>query len=134
MADGRLFTDYRSRCDLNGVAGVQAPSDTHGARQFLVNNAAAIMSKDRATAYGRGSCAPCVTPYDSGTMLPEQDVYSCTAQTCKVERRPGGGLGVGRSYATNAQEASHIASERAEFVRAKEAEQAAACKMCSNGK
>lgn len=133
MADGRLFTDYRSRCDIN-AATENAPVDSFAYRQFLITNADTFMTRDRKRAYARGSCAPCATPYERGTMLPEKDVYKCTPNVCKYTAADENGLGVGREYAFTDEYKNELSTLRDSFVKSKEAEQASSCKLCAGAK
>lgn len=110
MADGRLFTDYRPRCDINywaspptlGKTGRTAPAGgSYANRQFMIANADALLAAERARAYAGALCAPCMAPFDRpGTMLPEKDLEVCDAQTCRrVATSQPDGLGTGRAYA-----------------------------------
>lgn len=141
MADGRLFTDYRPKCDANYAdylhlqglpaareAAQQKPQaqsasmDSYSYRQYLITNADKLMLSERAGTYKRAVCGPCVEPYYSGTMLPEQAKVICNAQTCSVV--PTGnpmGVGIGRDYG----ETQSSASMRNAFLQTKAAEQQA---------
>jgi hypothetical protein len=123
MADGRLFTDYRPRCDVNytmdGVTNGALDMNSYAYRQYLITNAEKMMMNQRAATYKVAVCGPCVQPYNQGTMLEEQTVVRCDAQTCKVSKHNPRGLGLGREYGTSdADEDMHKA-----FLQNKEAEQ-----------
>jgi hypothetical protein len=97
MADGRLYTDYRPRCDIQ--LEHQAPmSGTWEYRQFLIHNADALVAAHRSQAYERAYCGPCKEPYNQGTMAPEADKFVCDKVSCS--RVPGapGGIGTGRDH------------------------------------
>lgn len=98
MADGRLFTDYRPRCDVQLLDKAPAwGSFEH--RQHLIHNADAVMQQHRQSARQRSYCGPCVDPYDAGTVAPEQDRFVCTATTCsRVATGAANGIGTGRDY------------------------------------
>lgn len=130
MADGRLFTDYRPRCDVNN----QQSSDSFAYRQMLISNASDLMAQERAQAYRRGSCAPCAQPWDQGTMLPERDMTSCTARSCTTSRSNDAGIGTGREYASTPEYKASAKAEHDAFVRANEDDQASACKLCAGSK
>jgi hypothetical protein len=123
MADGRLFTDYRPRCDINYVVeGLTAdkPMNSYTYKQYLINNASSIMTSQRGTAYNLAACGPCMSPYNEGTMVPEKYVMKCDGQTCSVQLKDARGVGIGRDYGSTAESMQ----AQAEFLRKKEAEQA----------
>jgi hypothetical protein len=99
MADGRNFTDYRPRC-LSTITQELAgqPMNSYEYRQFLINNAGSLMSKMREDTYNKNSCGPCVEPFQTGTMLPEQSQVQCDANTCRILPGDPAGLGQGRAY------------------------------------
>ena len=127
MADGRLFTDYRPRCDINFVYPPRDQYlDSYSYRQFLIKNTDTILQQHRQAAYDVAACGPCVEPYNVGTMLPEQSVQTCNKSTCKFDVADPAGLGLGRNYGnTNAG-----AAER--FQAAKAAENASLFKEHEN--
>lgn len=108
MADGRLFTDYRPRCDVNfsvvsrggGNDKTQAPADSYAYRQYLIANTDSLLQAERRRAYSGASCSPCAAFDKPGTMLPERVIDVCDTRTCR--RVPGNdpvnGLGLGREY------------------------------------
>ena len=111
MADGRMFTDYRPRCDAN--LQFQAPmSGSHDYRQFLIANGQRIIDEDRAAAAATALCTPCVQPYDQGTMAPEVDRFVCDKVSCaRVASSaaasygaswPSVAIGTGRDYGMTA--------------------------------
>lgn len=122
MADGRLFTDYRPRCDYNYVVdGLTAdtPMDSYAYRQYLINNAGSLMTKQRAQSYSQSLCGPCTKPYNIGTMLPEKYVTTCDGKTCSVKLNDPRGIGIGRSYGQSAEEQAANSA----FLQRKDAEQ-----------
>lgn len=98
MADGRHYTDYRPRCLINYLSPNDQPLNSYEYRQFLINNAEKIMYQNMNNAYKLNACGPCEDPYNVGTMLPEQNMVSCDASTCKMFQNDQNGLGVGRQY------------------------------------
>lgn len=102
MADGRLFTDYRSRCDINYLpassgSGAPIPADSYAYRQYLISHADDLIAAARKNAYSVAACAPCVRP---STMLPEKQTEVCDSRTCVIVPGPDpvNGLGMGRAY------------------------------------
>ena len=105
MADGRLFTDYRPRCDINlQYAAPMAGSFDY--RQYLIGNGSKIIDANRAAAASVAMCAPCVAPYDQGTMAPDADRVVCDKVSCvrvKPEHPSPFGIGTGRQYGATPQ-------------------------------
>lgn len=96
MADGRLFTDYRPRCDANSE--YMAPmSGNYEYRQYLIQNGTKILDKNRAAAAAAAACKPCANP---STMVPEVARFVCDKVSCGVVQVPGAssqyGIGTGR--------------------------------------
>ena len=90
MNDGRLVTDYRSRCEANIPAGSQ-----YATRLFMQRNADAIMSQSRkrqANNTGAG------LSYDPSTEMPADEFVKCdTAQcTMRLSRQTDNGVGLVR--------------------------------------
>jgi len=105
MSDGRMFTDYRPRCianfsipGLNEIEGNYDLPNSYEYRQYLVNNATDLITKNQQAAYKTNSCGPCTNPYNDGTMLPEQRLVKCDSSTCTFYQNDAGGLGLGRVY------------------------------------
>lgn len=100
MSDGRLFTNYNSRCAIMASVVPEAdtghPSgmDSYTMRQYMIHNAEAIINNQRGAASCVAHCGPC-----KDTMLPESQIDSCDPVHC-VRRSTGapGGLGLGRDY------------------------------------
>lgn len=105
MSDGRLFTNYNSRCAIQ--ATVLPPKlnesfatglDSYETRQYMIRNADAIIQSQR----GLASCAARCQPCGKDTMLPEYEMDSCDLLNCKRTRTrtaPGvRGLGLGRDH------------------------------------
>jgi len=116
MADGRNFTDYRPRCMQAEQPGAPTQANSYEYRQFLIKNADSLMKSNRQEAYKANMCGPCTTPYNQGTMLPEQSIMTCNESTCSSKVVQPNGLGVGRSYGAD------VNSQKA-FLAAKESEQ-----------
>jgi hypothetical protein len=104
MADGRNFTDYRTRCSQldqmnhqNG--GVQSNYDM---RMFMQQNADNLMLQNRMASMQANDCAPCYNNNGNGTMLPEQSLVECDEKVCRILPNPldvdQNGLGQGRKY------------------------------------
>ena len=101
MSDGRLFTDYRPRCELNYVGnnGQGKGMDSYSYRQFLLSNTDNILADMRKQIYDSVVCGPCEEPYNIGTMLPEKVLDVCNKRTCSRKTvGSGDGLGMGRYY------------------------------------
>lgn len=111
MSDGRLFTDYRPRCQLNPVfppPNTDAYLDSYKYRQYLIHNADKILNAMRAEAYAAAVCAPCFADYDdAGTMLPHKNIERCDGRTCAVYGNDPNGLGLGRAYGGTGYEGDH---------------------------
>jgi hypothetical protein len=107
MADGRAFTDYRTRCSQNQFLKerAQLPS-SYDFRMFMMRNADALMTEDRSSAYKENKCAPCYDVNSDGTMLPEQDRIACDGRVCQVQSVNEAGLGRGRQYLTQSTDVS----------------------------
>ena len=107
MADGRMFTDYRPRCDRDlQYMGDPLATNSYAYRQFLIHNADGVLAQQRQQAFAGAFCGPCVQPYDRGTMLPEADRFVCNASTCDRVAGAPGGLGSGREYGATPEQAS----------------------------
>ena len=102
MSDGRQFTDYRPRCNVNAdlldnLAKNNLINSSYESRLYLQQNADKIMQDEREKAIQR--LAPCnmCNPAKS-TILPERYVVKCDAVSCtRTEINPNG-LGDGRNY------------------------------------
>ena len=71
MADGRHFTDYRPRCQVEQIVHAANPTfNSFQQRHVLTNNATVLMEQNRSEACAQNCCGPCVAPYQSGTMRP----------------------------------------------------------------
>lgn len=111
MADGRHFTDYRPRCDVNWVFPQDKAMNSFDYRQYLTNNADALIQKNRDWASKLNACGPCKEPFEVGTMLPEQTKMVCDAQGCRVMMNDPAGLGMGRQYDTEGVDAMGLLSQ-----------------------
>lgn len=125
MNDGRLFTDYRPRCDT-ALEHMPADSGSYEFRQYLIRNGQGIVASLRAAAHEVSRCGPCGVPYDVSTMVPEADRVVCDKVACRrvpVAQPAGslGGIGTGRAYGyTRDAEAANAA-----FLKSRQAEQRA---------
>lgn len=102
MADGRAFTDYRPRCNVNAdlledLTKNNMIHSSYESRLYLQRNADKIMQSDRDNAINNLlPCTPCNNT--KSTMLPEKYMVKCDAISCsRVEINPDG-LGDGRMY------------------------------------
>jgi hypothetical protein len=96
MQDGRMFTDYRSRCDVHlDLVGGEGSFEM---RQRAIRDGEQLLARQRSVAFSRARCAPCVAPYDRGTMLPERDAVTCDRRTCRRVALDADGWGTGRLY------------------------------------
>ena len=86
MADGRAFTDYRSKCQkLTNMT-------SYDERMFLMNNAKSIID----TTNSRFVSSKCATQPKPSTMLPEKVKQVCDKNSCKFVMNDENGLGLGR--------------------------------------
>lgn len=86
MADGRAFTDYRSKCQkLTNMT-------SYDERMFLMNNAEAIIG----TTNSRFVSSKCAKEPKPSTMLPEKVKQVCDKNSCKFVINDENGLGLGR--------------------------------------
>ena len=100
-------------------------SGNYDYRQHLISNGAQIIQRDRAAAAAASFCAPCVQPYNTGTMAPETDRFVCDKVSCARVATTGGGqtpfaIGTGREYGQTPDAAISAAA----FLAAQEAAQA----------
>lgn len=133
MQDGRLFTDYRPRCDVNlSAMWKNTPmSGSYDYRQQMIRNGDAILEKWRDEARRVAACGTCKNPFDSGTMLPEQDVFKCDKVQCVRIKNDPAGLGTGRAYGSDVAADAWQRKLLAERKRASdEAGKAANCCDC----
>ena len=88
MSDGRLFTDYRPRCEVHSDRLVPPdqsspafpfPMKSHDRRQLMIQHADELIRRDRLAAMGEASCGSCT---NESTMLPPSTVQMCDAHTC----------------------------------------------------
>jgi hypothetical protein len=100
-----MFTDYRPRCDRNlEYAAPMAGSWDY--RQYLIGNGEKIIDANRAAAAQVALCAPCVQPFDQGTMAPDADRVVCDKVSCtrvKPVNPSPYGIGTGRDYGMTQQ-------------------------------
>ena len=100
MSDGRHFTDYRPVCDVNNT--ILSDNNLEGSfnyRNFLQENGAELMEKNREYACAMNCCGPCdsVEGFES-TMLPEKTKQKTTNTSAKFVKHNQKGLGLGRDY------------------------------------
>lgn len=78
MADGRLFTDYRPRCDI--AMQFAAPmTGSYEYRQWMLRNGARVMDHQRMLAYNGAKCSPCSQP---STMPKDKARFVCDKVAC----------------------------------------------------
>ena len=100
MADGRMFTDYRPRCDI--ALQYAAPmSGSHEYRQWLIRNGGHVMDSHRRNAAAASFCGPCLK--EPGTMAAERDRFVCDKVACTRIDGPAHlmtplAIGTGRQY------------------------------------
>jgi hypothetical protein len=87
MADGRNFTDYKSR-----YFDVSKTMDNHDYRMYMVQNADAMMEHDRKQTVKNTVCTSCET-----TALPERYLVTCDGAKCSSTEVSSDGLGTGRN-------------------------------------
>lgn len=92
MADGRSFTDYRSRCATYPVKA-DALWGEHTARQRMINEAENFMNVTQEHLNLKVGSAKCVD-----TMVPEVYKRVCTYQGCQTVQGHYAGIGTGRIY------------------------------------
>jgi hypothetical protein len=105
MSDGRLFTDYRPRCNinadlLNDLTANNIIQSSYESRLYLQKNANKIMENNLKNAINNlMPCKLCDEKLNEvGTMLPERYVVKCDAVSCRREEINPDGLGDGRNY------------------------------------
>lgn len=119
MSDGRLFTDYRPRCDIQ--LEFQSPmSGSYEYRQWLITNGRDIQKFHRSIAEDRAAyCEPCKSPLPIGTMVPESDHVVCDKLGCSRVKDPSINSsmltsGTGRAYGSLPET---IAMDRSSLTR-----------------
>lgn len=104
MSDGRLFTDYRTKCMVSNDLTNQLKDNTitvssYESRLYLQRNAEKLMAQYAQDAANNLMCGPCTRPFtDPGTMLPEKYVIKCDKVSCSRSETNPIGLGDGRQY------------------------------------
>ena len=105
MSDGRAFTDYRPKCNINAdlfeeLAKNKVIQSSYESRFYLQNNSEKIIQEEYEKALKNlAPCAPCTRdPKDSGTMHPERYIVRCDSISCSRTEINPNGLGDGRSY------------------------------------
>lgn len=89
MNDGRLVTDYRSRCETNMPTGTQ-----FAARRFLQKNADQIIDESR----NRQMRSTGVTGYlYDKSQPPFEKVQSCSVESCDIKGVNSFGYGIQRN-------------------------------------
>ena len=119
MSDSRLFTNWRSRSSTQyyNMLANNMP-DAYAYRQYMTQNAEELIKRNAADAYMRAACGPCDTNYDKGHMLPETDQQVCDSRKCTFRVTDPMGLGRGRLYDEEMENAAKKA-----FLAAKQKEQ-----------
>jgi hypothetical protein len=101
MADGRLFTDYRSRCFQYPLKASQTWGD-NAARIRMIHGADELMNAARQLNNRKATAIKCVD-----TMTPELYKRVCTYQGCKTVPGHFAGIGVGRIYVPSLENAAN---------------------------
>ena len=87
MSDGRLFTDYRPRCDIHAGCFPSLPVQkmppvqlkSHDQRQLMIQHGDELLTKARTRANTVARCTSCD---QLRTMLPESTIQACNTHTC----------------------------------------------------
>jgi hypothetical protein len=100
MDDARHMTDYRPNCVVNNLIRVNnGVLNSYEYRQFMIKNAEKMMELNREYTTMKNSCGPCKQPWNTGTMLPEQNMIICNNRSCNTDfANAHNGLGTGRDY------------------------------------
>ena len=98
MSDGRAFTNWTPNCSVYSQQ-VDNPNkgSSYDQRMYLINNAEKLMN-DNKNSLPNGACVPCFANNEVGTMLPEQDMQTCSKNFCTYTQNNSTGLGLGRKY------------------------------------
>ena len=91
MADGRIFTDYRSNCLMNHILSQGKNSFEY--RNFLINNGNKIEDEYMKKLNNDVKCNDC----NAQTLLPLQSVQVCDSGVCVNQLKNPNGLGMGRA-------------------------------------
>ena len=109
MSDSRAFTDHRPK-------GVQALQDivplnkgSYELRQHMEKHGQGVVGDLRRAAYAANTCGPCVSPYATGTLVPEMSRESCGPNSCMFVQEHPEGLGMGRNFGENIDTADSYA-------------------------
>lgn len=97
MSDGRLFTDYRPRCNSMEAMLTKGMS-SYDYRQYLIQHADELMQEHRHQAIAVGACESCDA--SDKCMMTEETATLCSASTCTTQVNDVNGLGRGRTYDT----------------------------------
>ena len=104
MADGRVTTDYRTRCGVNQDLNNQLNKNNMGLssyniRMYLQQNAEKEMERQRKNSLRDvADCVPCSNIVNKDIVHPERYVVSCNAVSCSRNEVNPSGLGDGRNY------------------------------------
>jgi hypothetical protein len=119
--DYAFMTNWQPRCSAVYAHLKNTPfKDSLSQRMYLTHNAEELMAKNAQDFYNMMNCPQCVTPWDQGTMLPEQTTQTCNSRVCEFRTNDPYGLGFGRQYWDQNQEAE----AKKAFIKSKEIEQA----------
>jgi len=101
MADGRLFTDYRSSCSLLSQPPTRSPAFGFDFERKKNMQTAGVhmISADRSTTVLRAGTVGCVD-----TMVPELTKRVCTWNGCTTLPAHAAGIGQGRLYLPGRQD------------------------------
>ena len=91
MADGRIFTDYRSNCVMNRE--ISGEKNSFDYRYFLETNGLSLQKSISQKLDEQVKCTSC----NAQTVLPVQTIQNCNLGKCNVKLSDPNGLGMGRS-------------------------------------
>ena len=103
MADGRVTTDYKTRCgvsqDLNEQLSLNNISlSSYNIRMYLQQNAEKEMERQmKNSLYSVSDCIPCKNIVNKNIVHPERYVVSCNSVSCNRKEINKYGLGDGRT-------------------------------------
>jgi hypothetical protein len=100
MADGRQFTNWTPNCILYwNQKDIGQMNSSYDQRIFMINNAEKLMQDQRNTLPG-GTCVPCFTNNEQGTVLPELESQMCNSKFCQFSTVNDSGVGLGRNFSS----------------------------------
>ena len=91
MADGRVFTDYRSNCVMN--SSLSNNKDSFEYRMYLINTGSNLIKQMNSQMENRVRCTTCKTT----DVLPIQNVQNCNKGICNISQVNANGVGLDRA-------------------------------------